>query len=109
MQTCEGSGEFVHWGPCEGGITPGSDACDTQDNDCNGCADDNPLCCEVILACPGPGDLPEAQPFMPYVIDGTMFYGGTASSWSWTVVGGPCDTLLGTPSYDLSGASTSTR
>jgi len=37
MQTCQGGGEFTYWGPCEGGITPSTDVCDTQDNNCNGC------------------------------------------------------------------------
>jgi hypothetical protein len=110
---CEGSGsEFGSWGACAGGIFPTGETCDTQDNNCNGCADDHPDCCSVEIACPGPGDLPEAAPFTDYVIDGTMFYGGAAQSWSWTVVGGPCDQLLfataGTVSYTLTGANTST-
>ncbi len=106
---CEGSGEFGSWGACEGGIWPTGEACDTQDNNCNGCADDHPDCCVVELACPGPGDLPEAAPFVPYSIDGTMFYSGPAASWSWTVVGGPCDQLLdstsGMVSYTLTGTT----
>ncbi len=106
---CEGSTEFGAWGDCEGGIWPSSEACDTQDNNCNGCADDSPECCVVGIACPGPGDLPEAAPFLPYSIDGRMFYTGMASSWSWTVVGGPCDQLLdattGMVSYDLTGTT----
>jgi len=112
QQTCQGTGEFAHWGPCTGGITPQSDACDSQDNDCNGCADDNPACCTVNLTCPGPGDLPEGTPFVDYVIDGTQFFGGTAQSWTWTVTGGPCDQLFVSigqqPSYTLTGANTST-
>lgn len=111
-QVCQGSGEFTHWGPCTGGIWPTGEACDTQDNNCNGCADDHPDCCTVELACPGPGDLPEGSPFTDYVINGTMFYSGPASSWSWTVVGGPCDQLLdatsGSVSYTLTGTTTST-
>jgi hypothetical protein len=111
-QRCTGSGEFTYWGPCEGGITPVSDACDSQDNDCNGCADDNPACCVVELQCPGPGDLPEGQPFADYIIDGTQFYSGAVTSWSWTVTGGPCDQMFvgigQLPSYTLAGANTST-
>jgi hypothetical protein len=111
-QRCEGSGEFGNWGACTGGIWPAAnETCDSLDNDCNGCADDDPACCEVTLACPGPNDLPEAAPFTDYVIDGTQFFAGAAASWSWTVVGGPCDQLLlttaGKTSYTLGGASTS--
>ncbi len=112
QQTCMGSGDVSIWGPCQGGIIPGAEACDTLDNDCNGCMDDNPACCEVELDCPGPGDMPDGQPFTDYVIDGTMFYAGAAISWTWTVVGGPCDQLLdstsGNVSYDLSGENTDT-
>jgi cytochrome P450 len=43
--------EFGYWGDCTGGITPSSESCDTQDNDCNNCADDNPACCVVDLIC----------------------------------------------------------
>ena len=113
MQTCLGSPgeEFGVWGPCNGGISPQSEACDGQDNDCNGCADDNPACCSVNLACPGPGDLPDGAPFQDYVIDGSMFFSGPVTSWSWTVSGGPCDQLFaaqGAPvSYTLSGQNTS--
>jgi len=111
QQTCVGSGEFTYWGPCTGGITPQAEVCDNLDNDCNGCADDNPTCCAVELSCPGPGDMPDGQPFQDYVIDGTQFWAGAATSWSWTVVGGPCDQLLdatsGNVSYTLSGESTS--
>jgi len=112
-QRCEGSGEFGNWGACTGGIWPAAgETCDSLDNDCNGCVDDDPRCCDVTLKCPGPGDLPEAAPFTDYVIDGTQFYGGAVTSWSWTVVGGPCDQLLfataGKVSYTLTGANTST-
>jgi hypothetical protein len=111
MQTCQGSGEFTFWGPCTGGITPTDEACDTQDNNCNGCADDNPECCVVNLSCPGPGDLPDGQPFVDYVIDGSAFYSGAVQTWSWTVSGGPCDQLFVSqglaPTYTLAGANTS--
>ena len=54
MQTCTGSGEFTSWGECVGGISPGSEVCDSLDNSCNGCVDDHPDCCVVDLDCPGP-------------------------------------------------------
>ncbi len=109
-QTCHGSGEFTYWGDCTGGIWPGAEVCDSLDNSCDGCVDDNPECCEVELACPSSGDLPEGNPFQDYVIDGTAYWSGTYTSWSWTVVGGPCDQLLdatsGQVSYTLSGIDT---
>ena len=113
MQTCTGSGEFTMWGPCTGGIAPGAEACDSQDNNCNGCVDDDPSCCIVELACPGPGDLPDGQPFQPYVIDGSQFFGGAVQSWSWDVTGGPCDRLFLTTtspvvqSFTITGQTTS--
>ena len=121
-QRCEGGVEFAHWGDCTGGIWPSTDVCDSQDNNCNGCADDNPECCSVELHCPGPGDailrdsagvmLSEGAPFAAYTINGSNFYSLPVSTWRWTVVGGPCDQLLestsGTTSYTLAGATTST-
>jgi len=91
-QRCIGEGEFGNWGPCEGGISPSTETCDTQDNDCNGCIDDNPLCCEAAIQCPN--QMPEGLPYTNYVIDGTDFYTGPAMAWSWTVEGGPCDKML---------------
>ncbi len=107
MQTCIEGGEFDAWGPCDGGIRPSAEACDSVDNDCNGCADDHPDCCIVELACPS--SMPDGDPFAPYVINGTMFYGGAVTSWAWTVTGGPCDQLLApATSYTVSGQNTST-
>jgi len=110
MQTCQEGGEFDSWGPCNGGIRPTNEACDSVDNDCNGCADDNPACCVVELSCPS--SMPDGDPFTPYVINGTMFYSGAVTSWQWTVTGGPCDQLLaqtaGAPTFTLAGQTTST-
>lgn len=112
MMTCIEGGEFDYWGPCNGGIRPGAEACDSVDNDCNGCADDHPSCCVVNLSCPS--SMPDGDPFQPYVINGTMFYGGTVQSWAWTVTGGPCDQLFLTTtnpvrqSFTLGGQNTST-
>ncbi|HUQ03282.1 MAG TPA: hypothetical protein VM261_12355 [Kofleriaceae bacterium] len=111
MMTCVEAGEFDAWGPCTGGIRPGNEACDSVDNDCNGCADDNPTCCVVELACPT--TMPDGDPFQPYVINGATFYSGAVTSWQWTVTGGPCDQLFATTtnpvrqSFTLAGASTS--
>ncbi len=110
-QTCEGSNEFGHWGPCTGGIWPSAEICDDLDNDCNGCADDG-LCCNPVISCPGPGDIQPGQPFTTYQLDGTQWYTGTATSWSWEVVGGPCDDVFiasgNSPSFTLNGANTAT-
>ncbi len=110
-QTCHGSGAASAWGPCEGGISPTAETCDSQDDNCNGCADDDPACCAAELACPSPGTLPDGTPFRPYVIDGAAFYGDTVVAWSWSVSGGPCDQLFssqGKPAtFSLSGADTS--
>ncbi len=112
MMTCIEGGEFDYWGPCNGGIRPGAEACDSVDNDCNGCADDDPSCCVVNLACPT--TMPDGDPFTPYVINGTTFYSGAVTSWQWTVTGGPCDQLFLTTtnpvvqSFTLAGQNTST-
>ncbi len=63
------------------------------------------------LNCPGPGGLPDAAPFTDYVIDGTQFWNGATNSWTWTVVGTPCDQIFlstsGKVSYTLFGENTS--
>jgi hypothetical protein len=110
-QRCEGSGEFGTWGECTGGIWPTPETCDTQDNDCNGCVDDDPRCCEgASINCPGPGSLPEAVPYSDYTLSGTAYFTGAATNWKWDVVGGPCDQLLWQTkhavSYTLNGQTT---
>lgn len=109
-QTCIDNGGFGQWGPCAGGLGPSAEACDSVDNDCNGCVDDQAGCCTVALSCPS--SVPDGKPFHDYVIDGTTFYSGAVSSWQWTVTGGPCDQLhqaTGSPvTYTLTGENTST-
>ncbi|MDY0000875.1 MAG: MopE-related protein [Polyangia bacterium] len=105
-QTCRGNQEFGFWGPCENGSWPSAEVCDALDNDCNGCIDDG-LCCNPDITCPDPTQIPDAQPFVPYVINGTQWYPGPASSWTWTVEGGPCDTLLG-DSFTITNGNTGT-
>ena len=111
-QTCHGSGEFTYWGDCSGGIWPGTEVCDSLDNSCDGCVDDHPDCCDAELACPNSADLPEGAPFNDYIIDGTAYWSGSYDTWTWTVVGGPCDQLLdatsSSVSYTLTGANTPT-
>jgi hypothetical protein len=93
-QTCMGTQEFGYWGTCENGTWPIAEVCDHLDNDCNGCADDG-LCCAGEITCPDPSQIPEGQPFAPYPLDGTKWYSGAASAWSWKIEGGPCDAVLG--------------
>jgi hypothetical protein len=82
------------WGACAGGLSPATESCDGLDNNCNGCADDTTGCGAVALSCPAPGSLPDGAPFENYVIDGSSFFGGTVTAWSWDVTGGPCDQLF---------------
>ena len=73
------------------------ETCDKLDNDCNGCADDG-LCCNAAIDCPAPGD-PRIAPQPPYTdvaLKGELFFPGAATSWSWKIVGGPCDQLFAT-------------
>ena len=109
MQRCIAEGEFGNWSACEGGIAPSSEACDGLDNDCNGCTDEVEGCVPMG-ECPGPGDprVPDGAPFTDYPLRGADFFSGTARSWSWTVTGGPCETILPRRSYTVSGASSET-
>ncbi len=113
-QTCEASSrddggpDVAHWGPCEGGITPSDNEgalADRADNDCNGCTDEG-LCEEPSLSCPNADDqrIPGGEPFREYTLDAFEFYPGGASSRKWTVEGGPCDAVLGQPSFTLTDA-----
>ncbi len=110
-QTCEGNQEFGVWGACSGGIWPSAEVCDDLDNDCNGCTDDG-LCCSPPISCPAPGDILPGQPFTTYQLDGTQWYTGVATSWSWDIVGGPCDDVFigagHSPSFTINGANTAT-
>jgi hypothetical protein len=110
--TCQGD-ELGSWGPCVGSISPSAEICDKLDNDCNGCADDG-LCCDAAINCPAPGD-PRIAPQPPYVdvaLKGELFFTAAATSWSWTIVGGPCDrmfymtTAMHNQSFTLMGANT---
>ena len=106
---CLQEGNLGVWGPCEGEVIPVGEVCDGLDNDCNTCVDEIESCTPEI-ACPGPDDprIPDATPFTPYLLDGSLFYAGDATSWSWTISGGPCDSITpGRLSFSLSGADTS--
>ena len=74
------------------------------DDDCDGCVD-NGLCCMPSITCPAPGDprIPDGRPFEDYPLRGGLFYTGAARSWNWRVEGGPCDTLLPRPTFQLLG------
>ena len=61
---------------------------------------------------PDSSAMPDGEPFVDYVIDGSGFYAGPVTSWSWTVTAGPCDQLFvangNPPSYTLTGQTTPT-
>ena len=110
MQQCISAGEFGgEWGPCEGGIAPGLEVCDSLDNDCNGCTDEV-VGCVPDVSCPGPDDprVTDGAPFADYALRGRDFYAGTARSWMWTVEGGPCESILPRRSYTVTGATSET-
>ena len=111
-QVCEHRGEIEgRWGTCTGGIQPRAELCDGLDNDCNGCIDDLAGCTPNGATCPGPGDprTPDGTPLSPYALHGRDFFTGAAQSFSWTVQGGPCDTLTpGNPSFTVDGANSET-
>ena len=107
-QVCitDATGEEV-WGPCEGGISPSAEVCDSLDNDCNGCTDEL-VGCDPDLFCPAPGDprIPDGSPFVGYPLRGGEFYVGDAIGWNWSIVGGPCDDIVpGRRSFELVGAT----
>jgi hypothetical protein len=110
-QTCMRGVEFApYWGECMGGIRPSAEKCDGLDNDCNGCADDLDGC-KPQWTCPGPNDprTPAGTPLSPYLLRGRDFYSNPVLTWSWTVQGGPCDTLVpNSPSFTLTGADSET-
>ncbi|HYQ41656.1 MAG TPA: PKD domain-containing protein [Polyangiaceae bacterium] len=110
-QTCQRGVEFAaYWGDCTGGIRPSEEKCDGLDNDCNGCADDLDGC-KAQFTCPGPNDprTPAGTPLSPYTIHGHDFFAGAVRTWSWSIQGGPCDTVMpNTPSFTLMGETSET-
>jgi len=78
IETCS---EFLTWSSCIGGISPGTESCDSLDNDCNGITDDIPGCTSAV-ACP----VNEASPPLSnYALRGDRVYTGAARGWSWRI------------------------
>ena len=95
LQRCVGE-EFSHWGPCESGVGPSRELCDGLDNDCNGCSDELSGC-QARLSCPSANDprVPDASPFMPYLLDARRFYTGKdALGFHFQIRGTPCDRMF---------------
>ena len=99
-QTIDG---FPQWGACEGEVTASEEICDGLDNNCDGCVDEVTRC-NPEISCPGPDDprTPPTAPFENYLLDGGLFFEGEAQTWSWSVEGGPCDSIsFGRSSFEL--------
>jgi hypothetical protein len=95
IQRCVGE-EFRHWGPCQDSVGPSEERCDELDNDCDGCSDELSDCLSS-LSCPSAGDprLPNAIPFVPYLLDAKLFYAGPeALSYRFSIRGSPCDRMF---------------
>jgi len=114
-QVCVLDVDYGYWGECKGGMLPtDQDLCDSVDNNCNGCVDEN-LCCTGELDCPDAIDdrIPsEVAPFSEVVLYGPDFYDGPVLAWNWTVEGTPCDQLfwetVGKTTFDIEGDQTDT-
>jgi len=78
VETCS---EFLSWGPCVGGVSPGEEVCDGNDNDCNGVSDDIAGCTSEVT-CP---EHDVSPPLSTYALRGERVYAGAARSWSWRV------------------------
>ncbi|HKU38108.1 MAG TPA: hypothetical protein VJR89_08175, partial [Polyangiales bacterium] len=94
-QVCSGD-EFPQWGACQAGHAAQAETCNGLDDDCNGCIDDL-ADCTPQLRCPGPDDprTPDAQPYVPYVLDASKFYTGEdVLAYEWRIEGSPCDRLF---------------
>jgi len=95
VQRCIGE-EFPHWGACEGTVGPSEERCDGVDNDCDGCSDELSSCSSTV-SCPGPADprVPDARPFVPYLLDAKRFFAGPeALSYRFAIRGSPCDRMF---------------
>lgn len=74
-------GEFTRWGDCIGDTLPTDEVCDGADNDCNAITDDIAGCTSVAT-CP---ENESAPPLSTYPLRGARVYGGTGTSWTWTI------------------------
>lgn len=112
---CVGS-EFSAWsGVCRGAQAPAiNDTCSSGDFNCDGLDANNRIqgcaCGADDVQCPtasitaAPYPTPTA---IPGINGGAWVKNGTATNWTWTVVGGDCDNVLPHPSYAVYGGTNS--
>lgn len=112
---CVGS-EFSVWsGVCRGAQAPAlNDTCSSGDFNCDGLDANNRLqgcaCGTDDVQCPtasitaAPYPAPTA---IPGINGGAWVKNGTATNWTWTVIGGDCDNVLPHPSYAVYGGANS--
>ncbi|MDQ3034756.1 MAG: MopE-related protein [Myxococcota bacterium] len=74
MQVCADGLEFGIWGPCEGGVAPGEEVCDTgaSDEDCNGAANEGCECDPAAGPVACGGDVGACSPGSQECVDGHL-------------------------------------
>ncbi len=79
IETCS---EFLQWGACVGGVSPGTEVCDGADNDCDNITDENLPGCVSSVTCPANEHAP---PLGEFPLRGGRVYSGAGSNWQWNI------------------------